>query len=117
MPGVFRTRSLACKNRKHTSKSPQVRRTFRHSLRDGFTAYSALSLVNRAFLPPSPAQRASVVAALTSASRRQDHTTSPSASSAFVLRTQGVHRIPHPTFGDDRETPLFPGTGRAKKCF
>jgi hypothetical protein len=27
----------------------------RHSLRDGLTAYIALSLVSRAFLPPSPA--------------------------------------------------------------
>src|SRR5690348_17893363 len=31
-----RTRSLACNERKHASKSPQVRRTIRHSLRDGF---------------------------------------------------------------------------------
>jgi hypothetical protein len=35
---------------------------------------------------------------LTSASRRQDHTTSPSASVAPVLRRQRVHCIPHPTF-------------------
>ena len=39
------------------------------------TAYFVLSLVSRAFLPPSPAQRVSVVAVLTPASGRQDHTT------------------------------------------
>jgi hypothetical protein len=32
------------------------------------------------------------------ASRHQDHTTSPSASSALVRRAQSVHRIPRPTF-------------------
>jgi hypothetical protein len=50
---------------------------------------------DRAFLPPSPVQRVSVVAALTSASRRQDHTTSPSAATSFVFRHRCVHRIPH----------------------
>jgi hypothetical protein len=46
---------------------------------------------------------------LTPASRRQDHTTSPSASVPFVSSTIGVHRIP-PYVRDDRETPLR-GTG------
>ena len=36
---VRRTRSLACKNRKHASKSPQVRRSRRHSLRNGFNGF------------------------------------------------------------------------------
>jgi hypothetical protein len=36
------------------------------------------------------------------ASRQQDHTTSPSADSAFVSCATSVHRIPHPTFSDDR---------------
>jgi len=39
--------------KKHMSFwSPQVLPSHRHSPRDGFTAYSALSLVNRALLPP-----------------------------------------------------------------
>jgi hypothetical protein len=40
-----RTRSLACKNKKHASKSPQVRRNTRPSLRNGFSSYFVLSLV------------------------------------------------------------------------
>jgi hypothetical protein len=42
---------------------------------------------------------------LTPASRRQDHTTSPSASGALVEGTIRVHRIP-PRVRDDREPPL-----------
>ena len=42
---------------------------------------------------------------LTPASRRQDHTTSPSASGAPVLRTLRGHRI-QPRVRDDRDTPL-----------
>jgi hypothetical protein len=35
-----------------------------------------------------------------------------------VRRThRSVHRIPHPTFSDDRETPLYEGAGRAENCF
>ena len=73
--------------------------TFRHSLRDGFTVSFVLSLVSRAFLPPSQAAtRLSIAADLTPASGCQDHTTSPSASPR-VRRAQGksVHRIPRPT--------------------
>jgi hypothetical protein len=43
---------------------------------------------------------------LTPASRRQDHTPSPSASAPFVIGTIGVHRIP-PRVRDDREPPLM----------
>ena len=42
---------------------------------------------------------------LTPASRRQDHTTSPSASALFVKSATRVHRIPLHV-RDDRETPL-----------
>src|SRR3954453_21085975 len=47
-----------------------------------------------------------VSASLTPASRRQDHTTSPSALALFVSSTIGVHRIP-PRVRDDRDTPLW----------
>src|SRR5881227_2232416 len=47
---------------------------------------------------------------LTPASRRQDHTTSPSASAPFVKSTNRVHRIPS-RVRDDREPPLV-GTRR-----
>src|SRR6202166_3755610 len=49
---------------------------------------------------------------LTPASRRQDHTTLPSASAQFVKRAARVHRIP-PRACDDREPPLW-GTGRRR---
>ena len=47
----------------------------------------------------------SIITNLTPASRRQDHTASPSASVPFVIGTSGVHRIP-PRVRDDRDTPL-----------
>src|SRR4030081_3945432 len=58
---------------------------------------------DRAFLPPSPL-RSLLLKNLTPASGRQDHTTSPSASGAFVKGAIHVHRIP-PHVCDDRETP------------
>jgi len=64
----------------------------------------------RAFLPPSLAETS---ANLTPASRRQDHTTSPYASRAFVLRAFRVHRI-SPHVRDDRDPPLI-WVRRAKK--
>src|SRR6202035_4659678 len=69
----------------------------RHSPRNGFTAYIALSPVLRAFWPPSPAL---LNANLTPASGCQDHTISPSASGALVSRTLGGHRSP-PRVCDD----------------
>jgi len=47
-----------------------------------------------------------ISANLTPASRRQDHTASPSASAPFVIGTSSVHRIP-PRVRDDREPPLM----------
>src|SRR4029079_19196334 len=51
---------------------------------------------------------------LTPAPRRQDHTTSPYASGAFVLRAFRVHRIP-PRVRDDRDPPLATGETRGVK--
>jgi hypothetical protein len=39
MPGARRARSLACKSRKHASKSPRSRRIARHSPRNGFNGF------------------------------------------------------------------------------
>src|SRR5258707_8782766 len=88
---------------------------------------------DRALLPPSPCGLKVLSSPvepneppqdLTPASRRQDHTTSPSASSAVVLHAANrsrrairpalashaqrcrVHRIP-PRVRDDRDTPLL----------
>ena len=49
---------------------------------------------DQALLSPSPAL---LLADLTPASRRQDHTTSPSASAPFVNQRCRVHLIPCPT--------------------
>jgi len=83
----------------------------RHSPRNGFTAYIALSPVTGLFCHRH--RRKLPFANLTPASGRQDHTTSPSTSSALVFGAVSVHRIP-PHVRDDRETPLcWDGTGRA----
>ncbi len=113
MPGAGRTRSLARKRKKRTSKSPQVGRTFRHSPRDGFLRNLP---GDRAFLPPSPARCASIATELTSASRSQDHTTSPSAIVPFVLRHHVRPSHPAPNVRDDRDTPLFLRAGCAEMC-
>jgi hypothetical protein len=44
---------------------------------------------------------------LISASGYQDHTTSPSASGAFVSSRQSVHRIPRPTFVTIAKRPSY----------
>jgi hypothetical protein len=64
----------------------------RHSLRDGFNAYSALSLGTG--LSCSHRPRVHQLARLASASGGQDHTPSQSANATFVQRDIGVHRIP-----------------------
>src|SRR5213592_4393406 len=58
---------------------------------------------DQACLTPSPAL---LIANLTPASGRQNHTTSPSASAPFVKGTAGVHRIPFPTLMTLRNAPL-----------
>ena len=75
----------------------------RLSLRDGFTAYSALSLVT-GFLA-TIALRA-LPQNLTPASGRRNHTSSPYAQAALVSRSLRVHRI-SPHVRDDREPPLI----------
>jgi hypothetical protein len=59
-----------------------------------FTAYRALSPVNRALLPPSLAKSST---SLIPASGDQDHTPLPSAFARFVGARQHVHRILPPT--------------------
>src|ERR1700681_686654 len=104
MPRAQCTHSLACENKtKHTSVvttgppgSPGI------PARSGFNGFLRALPGDRAFLSPSPC---GYPQNLTPASRRQDHTTSPSASAPFVLERIHVHRIP-PRVRDDRETPL-----------
>jgi hypothetical protein len=59
MPDARCTRGLACKivqknAHEHTGSAEAIR----HSLRNGFTAYFELSPEYRAFLPPSPSDKA-----------------------------------------------------------
>ena len=89
----------------HTGSAEAVR----PSLRNGFTAYFALSLATGFFVTIIRVMR-SIIANLTPASGRQDHTTSPSASRAVRQERLCVHRIP-PRVRDDREPPLC-GTGQ-----
>ena len=66
----------------HTGAAENIR----HSLRNGFTAYNALSPVSHVLLPPS-----------TPTMGRQDHTPLPYASMPFVFGTS-ASTAPRPTF-------------------
>jgi hypothetical protein len=105
MPGARCARSLACKiNKAHEHNHHGHTGYTRHSPRNGFNGFLRALPGDRAFLSPSLADVYS--ANLTPASRRQDHTTSPSASPRS--RQQRSPRPPHPVpyVRDDRETPL-----------
>ncbi|MEO6842410.1 MAG: hypothetical protein ABI192_16815, partial [Bradyrhizobium sp.] len=73
--------------------------------RNGFTAYFVLSLATGFFVTIIRVMR-SIIANLTPAPGRQDHTTSPSTSRAVRQKRIGVHRIPL-RVRDDRDTPLL----------
>src|ERR1700731_3141855 len=105
MPGARCTRSLVCSvlvahecSHHGRTGTPGI------PARNGFNGLFRALLGDRAFLSPSSAR---LLADLTPASRRQDHTTSPSAKiSALVSSAACVHRIP-PRVRDDRDTPLM----------
>ncbi len=78
---------------KHAHEHTGSAESIRPSLRNGFTAYSALSPVTGFVATVAPEKR-SLLTNLTPAPGRQDHTTSPSASAALVSRSICVHRIP-----------------------
>ena len=101
--------SCAIAHRKRAHEHTGSAEALRPSLRSGFTAYFVLSPVNGSFATVVPEKLASQN--LTPAPRRQDHTTSPYASCALVLRALHVHRIP-PRVRDDREPPLVTGETR-----
>src|ERR1700689_2888693 len=70
-PGARCTRGLMCNvhQKKSAHEHTGSAETLRPSLRNGFTAYIALSLVNRSFLPPSPPRGVSLSKDLTPAFR------------------------------------------------
>ena len=93
MPGARYARSLVCKNRKHTSivttvtpETPGIPRAM--VLTVSFELFPVIGLVVTVIGGILPAN-------LTPASRRQNHTTSPSASRAVRRQHIRVHRIPH----------------------
>jgi hypothetical protein len=83
----------------HTGSAESIR----PSLRNGFTAYFVLSPVNGSFATVASGTPRSIqldrcaTANLTPAPRRQDHTTSPSASCAFVF-AHSASTASHRTF-------------------
>jgi hypothetical protein len=103
MPGARCARSLACKIEKAHERSHHGHTgNTRHSLRNGLRLISCSPRRSGLFVTVASGMSS---ADLTPASRRQDHTTSPSASAPFVKGAIRVHRIP-PRVCDDRETPL-----------
>src|SRR5213595_3050064 len=102
MPGAQCTRSLACKIKIAHERSHHGH-TGNHPAFPAQWFYGFLRALpgDQACLTPSPAL---LLADLTPASGRQNHTTSPSAAARFVKRTARVHRIP-PRVRDVR-TPL-----------
>jgi hypothetical protein len=115
MPGVQRTRSLACENEKHASKS-----TTGSPNNSGtpcamvLTVSFAISLVSRALLPPSQA-------AMRKHRRPLDISVGISGPRDFAVRSSHAFvfshdkRPPHPApnVRDDREAPLFIERGMA----
>ena len=97
--------SCAIVRKEHAHEHTGAAGTLRHSLRNGFTAYIVLSPENGSFASVAREKR-SLSRNLTPAPRRQDHTTSPYASCAFVCCALRVHRIP-PHVRDDREAPFI----------
>src|ERR1700736_2562875 len=91
-PGVRCTRGPTCKGRKHVGRHHRFTGPVRPSLRNGFNGFFRPLPGARALLPPSPRRLTASLARLgrdlppqdlTPASGRQDHTTSPSATTSF----------------------------------
>jgi hypothetical protein len=113
MPGAPLAPMASRVKRKHTSKF-----TTGTPDRPGIPCASGFNGFLRA-LPGEPGFVATIIPEkrqlpgdLTPASGRQDHTTSPSATSAFVFCAIRVHRIPHPTFVTIAKRPSCEGGTR-----
>jgi hypothetical protein len=117
-PRVRKTRSTRV-------SPPQVRRTSRHSLRNGFNGFLRGLPGEPGFLATVAPEKRWLLKSLIPASGYQDAATSPSAKRALVSRALPVHRIPHPTFvtiairpsyraRDARKMPLICPTTQAK---
>src|SRR5260221_3072832 len=110
MPGAQCTRSLVC-DKKQTHEHSHHGHTGNHPAFPAQWFYGLLRALpgDQACLTPSPAL---LLADLTPASGRQNHTTWPYASASFVrlaIARLTPPRPPHPlpNVRDDRETPLY----------
>jgi hypothetical protein len=103
MPDARCTRGLVCNVHKEVrTRAYRAAEAIRHSLRNGFTAYNALSPViglscHRHF-------RRYFRKSLTPASRRQDHTSSPYAYTPFVTGAS-ASTATRPNVRDDGQRP------------
>jgi hypothetical protein len=100
----------------HTSIHSGGTGNIRHSPRNGFTAYTCSPRGPGSFAPVASVGIASREN-LTPASGRQDHTTSPSTSCAFVLRAISVHRIPRSTSVTIAKRPSVGRDDSLYSCF
>jgi len=110
-----RTRSLACEIKKHTSKSPQVRRTSRPSLRNGFNGFLRDLLGEPGLLSPSQA-------AMRKHCRRLDASVGASGPHDFAVRDNAFVACAvsstaslNPTFVTIAKRPSYRG-GTARAC-
>jgi hypothetical protein len=94
MPGAKRTRSLACKWKKHASKSPQVRRITRHSRTRMVLTVSFALFPETGFVVPVAGAMRSI--SPTWRQHRDARTTRlRRPQSAHSSLRDHVHRIPH----------------------
>ena len=115
MPGVWLARSLVRRKESTRVSHHRFAETIRHSLRNGFTTYSALSpaIGLSCHRPRRDAKHHRQVDASVEASRPR----------GFVVRERRIRRLRHlrpspPAYNvrDDRETPLLVGAGCAATC-
>ena len=94
MPDARCTRDLVSNlHKKVRPRAYRAAENIRHSLRNGFTAYGALSPVSRGSVATVATQKIAL-RNLTPAYGRQDHTSLPYALAPFVIGTTSVHRDP-----------------------
>ena len=105
MPGARRTRSLVCENKAYERSHHRYAAFAGIPRAMVLTACFVISLVTGLSCHHRPEKR-ELPKSLTPASGCRDHTTSPSAFSAFVVRTKAsiASRI---NVRDDRDTPLL----------
>ena len=106
-PGARCTRWLACKRQiEKRTRAYRFSGSIRPSLRNGFTAYNAISPVSTSSIATVTSE--DISAKLGASVGRQNDTTSPSAQATLVSRNFRVHRIP-PRVRDDFDPPLSSG--------